>query len=177
MRAARDAAQELLYTSQDLLTVARGELGVPLRLEAVALDEVARRVAAEYPGTCVHARGDNRVLGSPERLAQVIRNLVRNGVQAAGDPTGVRVRVEPHGDEVTLLVSDEGPGMDDEARARAFERHFTSRSGRGGSGLGLSVVRAIVEAHGGTAGVVATGPGTTLRVTLPRLQAQLGAGP
>lgn len=175
VRAARDAAHELLYTSQDLLTLARGELEVPLRLEAVALAEVARRVAAEYAGTCVAARGDTRVLGSPERLAQVVRNLVRNGVQAAGDAKRVRVRVEPEGDEVVLLVSDDGPGMDEEARARAFERHFTRRRGGDGSGLGLSVVRAIVEAHGGSASVVAGGPGATLRVALPSLRAQLGA--
>lgn len=174
VRAARDAARELLFTAQDLLTLARGELERPMALEATELAEVARRVAAEYPGVAVTTAGDTRVLGSPQRLAQVVRNLVRNGVQAASSPEAVAVAVLGERQRVRLAVRDDGPGMDEEARARAFDRYYTRRSTAGGSGIGLSVVRAIVEAHGGGVEVTtAPGAGSTFTVTLPSLADQI----
>lgn len=174
--AARDAAKELLHTSQDLLTLARGELERPLEIEAVALDAVARRVAAEYPGVGIELSGSVRVLGSGERLAQVVRNLVRNGIQAAGRADGVRLSLRGDGKRVELRVSDDGPGLDAEARTRLFERYFTRRRRSGGTGVGLTVVRVLVEAHGGSVSVDAgEGGGTTLVVRLPALEAQLEA--
>lgn len=173
--AARDAARELLYTSQDLLTLARGELERPLELEATDLADVAQRVAAEYPGVEVESEGDARVLGSPRRLTQAVRNLVRNGVQAAGRPDAVTVRVGDEGRRVRLVVRDEGPGLDDEARERAFDRYYTRRSAAGGSGIGLSVVRDIVEAHGGSVTVASSpGTGSAFTVLLPSLRAEIG---
>lgn len=174
--AARDAANELLHTSQDLLTLARGELERPLELEAVALDAVVRRVAAEYPGVGVEFSGSGRVLGSGERLAQVVRNLVRNGIQAAGRADGVRLSLRGDGRRVELRVSDDGPGLDAEARTRLFERYFTRRRRSGGTGVGLTVVRVLVEAHGGSVSVDSGEVGgTTLVVRLPALEAQLEA--
>lgn len=173
---ARDAARELLYTSQDLLTLARGELERPLEMEATDIADVARRVAGEYPGVGAEAVGDARVIGSPQRLAQVARNLVRNAVQAATAPEAVLVRVEAEGRWVRLSVRDDGPGLDEEARARVFDRYYTRRSAAGGSGLGLSVVRAIVEAHGGAVDISSgPGAGSVFTVTLPSLRAELEA--
>ena len=176
LEAARDAARELLYTSQDLLTLARGELERPLELEACELASVARRVAAEYPGVRVDASGDVRVLGSAQRLAQVVRNLVRNGVQAATSAEHVRVRVWGEGDAVHLAVRDDGPGLDQDAKAHVFDRYYTRRSAAGGSGIGLSVVRAIVEAHGGHVDVASEpAKGSTFTLTLPSLAAEIEA--
>lgn len=175
--AARDAARELLYTSQDLLTLARGELDLPLDLEASDVREVAERVAGEYPGVKVEAVGDTRVLANPQRLAQVVRNLVRNAVQAASAPQAVFVQLEGGRRTVRLTVRDDGPGLDEVARSRAFDRYYTRRSAAGGSGVGLSVVRTIVEAHGGTVGVTSdVGKGSVFFVTLPSLSAQIDGG-
>ncbi len=172
--AARDAARELLYTSQDLLTLARGELERPVELEAVPLAELARRVAYEYPGVVVVDEGDTRVLASPQRLAQVVRNLVRNALQAASGPAAVGVRVTGEGDEVRLDVQDDGPGLAEEAQRRVFERYYTRRRAAGGSGIGLTVVRTIIEAHGGSVAVrSAPGQGTTFTVLLPSLEAEI----
>ena len=176
LHAARDAARELLHTSQDLLTLARGELKMPLELSVVSVAQVAERVCAEYPGIRYAAEGAGLVLGSPERLAQIVRNLVRNAVQAASGPGGVSVVVGEDQAEVTLDVSDDGPGVDAETMTHLFDRHFTRRDAHGGSGLGLSVVHDLVEAHGGRIDVLA-GPvgGALFRVTLASLEADLGS--
>lgn len=176
LHAARDAARELLHTSQDLLTLARGELKMPLELSIVSVAQVAERVCAEYPGVRYAAEGAGLVLGSPERLAQIVRNLVRNAVQAASGPGGVNVVVGENQAEVTLDVSDDGPGVDAETMTHLFDRHFTRRDAHGGSGLGLSVVHDLVEAHGGRINVLA-GPvgGALFRVTLASLEADLGS--
>lgn len=189
LHAARDAARELLHTSQDLLTLARGELRTPLELSVVALAGIAQRVCAEYPGVTFTAQGEGLLLGSPERLAQVVRNLVRNAAQAGSGPGGVTVVVADDGNAVTLTVSDDGPGVSAEARERLFDRHFTQRRAEGGSGLGLSVVRELVEAHGGRVEVLDSKPadqpegphgagavGATFRVTLAPLEAVLSEG-
>lgn len=177
LHAARDAARELLHTSQDLLTLARGELKMPLELSVVSLAQVAARVSAEYEGVRFEASDDALVLASPERLAQIVRNLVRNAVQVATAPAGVQVRVASDAQRATLEVHDDGPGIDAETQAHLFERHYTRRDAQGGSGIGLSVVRDLVEAHGGTVTAASeAGAGATFRVELPSLEAQLGPG-
>ncbi len=99
--AARRAADELLHTSQDLLTLARGELEVVPNLEVVDLSEVAEQIAAECPGVrTVAAGGDVRVLADTERVRQVVRNVVRNAVQAS--PAGKVVVVRTSADDTTV---------------------------------------------------------------------------
>jgi signal transduction histidine kinase len=173
IRAAREAADELLHTSQDLLTVARGELERVPDLRALDLSELARVLAAETPAVAVAADGPHEVLGSPERLRQALRNLLRNAVQAGGDPAGVRLAVRREGDEVVASVEDRGPGLP-AAADRLFERHVSGRPG--GTGLGLSVARAIAEAHDGVlrASDRADG-GACFALRLPALEARLEA--
>lgn len=145
--AAADAAQELLRTSQDLLVLARGELERPLEPQVFALADLLHRVAAEYPGVQTRATTAGEVVGDPERLMQVVRNLVRNGVQAAGSTGKVRVLLRTEGDRYVLEVNDEGPGIRAELLEHVFDRHFSEHRG---IGVGLSVARSIVEQHGGT---------------------------
>jgi two-component system OmpR family sensor kinase len=100
------------------------------------------------------------------RLRQAFGNLVDNALRHGdGDVT---LRARPAGTAVEVEVADEGPGFADDIAERAFER-FTrgdvARS-RGGAGLGLSIVRAIAEAHGGTVEIV-PGPGARVRVWIP----------
>jgi two-component system, OmpR family, sensor kinase len=175
VRAAREAADELLHTSQDLLTLARGELDRVPDLSVVDLAEVARGVVDAYPGVAFAADGaDARVFAQPDRLRQVARNLVRNAVQAAGAER-VRVAVEG-GPEVRMRVADDGPGMTPEALARVFDRYVSGRAG--GAGVGLTVARRIVASFDGRiAASSEPGRGATFEVTLPGWSSQVEAEP
>ncbi|RKH04011.1 hybrid sensor histidine kinase/response regulator [Corallococcus sp. CA053C] len=122
-----------------------------------------RDVALEVePTRVVVVRGDE------ERLRQVLLNLALNALQAA--PPGGRVcfSASTQGDEVALCVDDNGPGIPADVQARLFEPFFTTKAS--GSGLGLSIVHAIVTQHGGTIAVEA-GPlgGARFTVRLPAL--------
>jgi len=175
VRAARESADELLHTSQDLLTLARGELDRAPDLSVVDLAEVARGVADAYPGVAFAADGaDARVFAQPDRLRQVARNLVRNAVQAAG---AERVRVTVAGGrEVRLRVEDDGPGMTPEALARVFDRYVSGRAG--GAGVGLTVARRIVTSFDGRIEARSQpGRGATFEVTLPGWSSQVEAEP
>ncbi len=166
--AARAAADELLHTSRDLLTLARGELEAPLDLAVVDLREVSRDVAAEYPGVRVEGgSGDARVLADRERLRQVVRNLVRNAVQACERNEGVSVRVDADDEAVRVEVGDDGPGLGAEARSRVFERYVSGRPG--GVGVGLAVVRRLVAAMGGSVDVRSEPGATRFTVEVPSL--------
>ncbi len=176
LRAAADAARELLRTSQDLLVVARGELEREVEYRLLDLRAIVLRVAAEYPGVTVDAGAAAAdVAGDPERLMQVVRNVVRNAVQASGAPSGVRLTLRTDGDAHVLEVRDAGPGMTPEARQHAFERGYT---GGAGAGVGLAVARSLVERHGGTITVASTSAaGTTVALRLPSLASRLDTRP
>jgi signal transduction histidine kinase len=111
----------------------------------------------------------------PDRLAQALRNLARNAIEHTTEGTGLvrlEVRALPAG-EVRFTVIDDGPGIPAEERERVFERLYRTDASRsraaGGSGLGLSIVRAIAEAHGGEvhAGPAPGGAGESVELTLP----------
>ncbi len=106
------------------------------------------------------------------RVSQVVRNLIDNAVQHGGPGVQVRVTLCGDGEAARLRVSDTGPGIPAADQPFVFDHLYRadpSRArSRGGSGLGLSIVRAIAEAHGGTARLVAAGaPGARVEVTLP----------
>lgn len=171
-RAARDAADELLYTSQDLLTLARGELELPLELRALDLYEVAQRIARQYPGVRVIGEPGAEVLGSVERLTQVVRNLVRNAIQASAHDQ-VTITVRAGAERVELSVRDLGGGMDVLQQARIFERYVSGAPSEG-TGVGLTVAKGIVERHEGELAVSSSpGKGSVFTVRLPTLAAQL----
>jgi two-component system NtrC family sensor kinase len=118
------------------------------------------------------------VTGDPRQLQQVLLNLVTNAIQAmAGDARGgervltVRTRLRTPADppaQVELELSDTGPGVAPDARARIFEPFFSTKGEGAGTGLGLSVSYGIVSAHGGTIELVPGGTGgATFRVSLP----------
>lgn len=174
LEAARGAANELLYTSKDLLTLARGELERSLDLQILDLAGVARRVAREYPGVGVGTLEHAEVAGSPERLSQLVRNLVRNAVQVAG-ADGVSLAVSVSSEEVCLTVRDCGPGIPADEVTHLFERFYTRRK-QGGTGVGLSVAQQIAAQHGGRISVASVlGEGSCFALSLPSLGAQLGA--
>lgn len=172
IRAAREAADELLHTSRDLLTLARGELERVIEHEVVDLAEVVRGVAAETPFVSVTAGDAVEVIGSAERLRQAVRNLIRNALAASGDGAEVSVTVTVDGQDAVVLVLDRGPGLAVGEEEDVFERHRSRRSG--GTGLGLSVTRTIVHAHEGR--VTArqrVGGGAAFEVRLPTLASRI----
>ena len=90
--------------------------------------------------------------GIPLRLESVIRNLLDNALHFAGPAGQVTLRIDRRADAVELRVLDDGPGISAEDLPHVFERFYTRRR-VGGTGLGLALARAIVEAHGGTLAV------------------------
>lgn len=173
LRAATGAAHELLRTSQDLLVLARGEFERPLEPHVVDLRDLLAQAAHEFPGLELAAPRSGEVIGDRDRLMQALRNLVRNAVQAAGRPEGVRLELAEDGDVQVVRVVDDGPGFDVEDPTKVFERGVRSGSG---SGIGLVVARQWVEQHDGSiAASAAAGGGAVFEVRLPSLAARLEA--
>jgi signal transduction histidine kinase len=114
---------------------------------------------------------DLRALADPDRLHQVVANLLDNALRHGPRHGEIQVLARPGVDGTGLLleVADQGPGIPADQRIRVFER-FTSggtRDGDGGTGLGLAIARWAVGLHGGSIAVVGDGPGCRIRVQLP----------
>ncbi|NUT44951.1 MAG: HAMP domain-containing histidine kinase [Thermoactinospora sp.] len=137
----------------------------PVDLGALAAEavEAAHAVEPDRPFTLDVA--DVVVTGDAVRLRQILDNLLANARQHTPPGTPVTVTVAADG---VVSVRDEGPGMTEEQRTRAFDRFYRASSGTAGAGLGLAIVAAVAEAHGGRAWIdSAPGRGTTVRVSLP----------
>lgn len=162
------------------LELARAEAGMP-REEREEVD-VARLVRLEterakddvrYTQVDVVCRvpdGPVPVRGVARRLSAVVRELVDNAAQFAGDGGHVEVRLSSTTKLVVLEVEDDGPGIAEADLPKVFQRFFTTRGEKRGTGLGLALVHAVAQAHGGRAEVVSPvreGRGTTFRLTLP----------
>jgi two-component system sensor histidine kinase PilS (NtrC family) len=113
------------------------------------------------------APGALTIVADPEKLRQVLWNLLRNAAEAARSGGTVKARVTRHGvDGVEIAVSDNGPGIPSETLDRVFDPFFTTK--QGGSGLGLATVQAIVTDHGGSIHATSErGKGATFVVRLP----------
>jgi two-component system OmpR family sensor kinase len=112
------------------------------------------------------------VTGDDMRLRQVVGNLVRNAVVHTPPATPVEIGLGRRDGHAVLTVADHGPGLPPDVAARVFEPFYRGDAGRsrdrGGSGLGLSIVAAVVGAHRGTVRVAPTpGGGATFEVQLP----------
>ena len=112
------------------------------------------------------------VQADPERLTQVIRNLIRNAVNHTAEGDTVSLTASARDGRIEFAVSDTGPGIPPDQLEEIFERFHRSatsrRSDRGGSGLGLPIARALVEAHGGRIWAESRpGEGATIRFELP----------
>jgi signal transduction histidine kinase len=162
----------------DLLTLARYDEGLPIQItptELVGLGaeavHTASTVGPQWP-VAFTASHPVEVMGDATRLRQVIDNLLANVRAHTPEGTPATVHVGQAGAMAEIVVKDAGPGMPSEEAARVFERFYrvdTSRArNHGGSGLGLSIVAAIVAAHGGTVSAKsAPGEGMMITVRLP----------
>nr|WP_282600128.1 HAMP domain-containing sensor histidine kinase [Patulibacter sp. SYSU D01012] len=168
MDAARDATREpvdldrAILEAVDELEPQMGEHEVELDLEPVTID------------------------GARDELVRMVANLVGNALRHTPAGTEIRVRLRPAGRHTEFVVEDDGPGIPADLRARVFER-FVRRGGEaaGSTGIGLAIVRAAAQRHGGDVRVEPTDPATgrgarfvvTLAPPLPRADAPDGAGP
>ncbi len=167
----------------DLLLLARLDAQRPIEqnrvdLLALASDAVhdAQAVAPNRNITMevLDGPGTPEVLGDEPRLRQVLGNLVTNALQHTPESADITVRVGTDADDAILEVIDEGSGMSQQDALRIFERFYRTDSSRarisGGSGLGLSIVDSVVNAHGGIVTVTtAPGQGCRFYVSLPRI--------
>lgn len=113
------------------------------------------------------------VFADADQMSQVVINLVMNAIHAMREGGLLRVAVLPHEDRVTLTVADTGHGIPQEVVARIFEPFFTTKEFGKGTGLGLTVVKGIIEEHQGTIAVDSEpGKGTTFTIHLPVYQAK-----
>lgn len=177
----------LIRLVNDLLLLSRADAGaLTLHLAPVHVAEVAREVSddliAAAPGRdiTVHILRDPnspelRARADPDRLRQILMNLLNNALAYSPPGRPVSVRVEKDGDEIAISVTDQGPGVQPADLPHLFERFYRADRSRqradasaGGSGLGLAIVKTLVEAHGGTVTVVSEpGAGATFRFTTP----------
>ncbi|QXJ26456.1 HAMP domain-containing histidine kinase [Actinomadura graeca] len=171
-------AERMGVLVDELLLLARLDQGRPLEREPVDLGALAgdavsdaRAVAPDRP---VELRGDGPLVvsGDADRLRQVLANLLANVRQHTPEGTPAVVRYGEREGGAVLEVEDEGPGLTAEQRSHALERFYRADAARsrhrGGAGLGLSIVDAVVSAHGGEVRLEAAPAGGTLvRIRLP----------
>jgi PAS domain S-box-containing protein len=168
-----DRVTRLITELLDISRMDAGRLEVRRQvvdLEALLRGQVARLVATGEPEDrfLVHVREPlPEVWADPDRLEQVLSNLVGNAVRHGAGTIDLTLRPDPDGDGVVVVVEDEGEGIPTENLGMVFTK-FWRGSRRGGTGLGLYVVRGLVEAHGGRISVGSSpGGGARFRFTLP----------
>jgi signal transduction histidine kinase len=180
-----DEAARLERLIGDLLELARFEGGGgTLKREPVEVDQLFGRVGQRHEREMATRHitlaatiepGAVTVLGDADRLEQVLQNLAANALRYAPDGSTIRLSASPSASNagtpgVTLAVEDEGAGIDAAHLPHVFDRFYkadTSRTPTGGSGLGLSIVKTIVERHGGRISVASRPGRTVFEIWLP----------
>ncbi len=183
--AMREAAAQILRAGEILRRlrdfVGRGETELrlvslgPLVADGVALVTAARRGGAPHISLDVGAAGC-LIMADPVQMQQVFVNLLRNAIEATEglEAPGITVSLQREGGRAVLTFRDAGPGLAPEVRERLFQPFVSTKEG--GMGIGLSICRAIVEAHGGRiAAPISAAGGTEIRIELPLAEAALAA--
>lgn len=158
-----------------LLTLRRATVELGALVASVFDDFQSRMAGQRVSGHLEVPQGQLLAYVDPDRIAQVVGNLLDNALRVTPGGGSVTLTLEPAGDRVTLRVRDTGPGLSDEAVARAFDRYFQDKDVNyaappaGSSGLGLAIVQTLVGLHGGTVSVSnMTDPtGAEFTLTLP----------
>jgi signal transduction histidine kinase len=181
-----DNTRHLVRLLNDLLDLARSNAGrlavkpVPTEVGPLVEDAVrSMRAQTEAGGQSLQAAvepGLPRVSVEPDRIRQVLVNLLTNAHEYCPPGASIRATAARAGAEVEIAVSDDGPGIPPEQLEHIFDRFTRGDAGLtqrvGGTGLGLAISKSLVELHGGTIGVDSTpGEGATFRVLLPALTA------
>lgn len=175
-------AETIVRTFQALLRIAQIEGGSPkARFQAVDLHETCESVAEVFQPALedaghsftLTATGSETVLvdGDRDLIAQMLSNLIENAIRHAPPPAAIGLTLSRHGAEVVIEVSDTGPGIPADERERVFRRLYRLERSRTseGSGLGLALVAAVVDLHGGSVKLEDNAPGLRVVVRLPVL--------
>lgn len=175
-----DDSMWLANLVENLLSVSRIENGtIRLKMEPELLEEVFQEalthldrkakehtITVELPDDMLMAKMDARL------IVQVVINIVNNAIKYTPPASHVQVSARKRGESVEVRIADDGPGISDEAKAKLFDMFYTANNARGdgrrGLGLGLSLCRSIVQAHGGSITVEDNYPkGAIFSFTLP----------
>ena len=185
LKSAADGMHRLI---RDLLDVTRLDAGpLPIQCSRLSIGDVVNDVMVMFNTVararrltlhCKTAEGLPPVFGDRDRLAQALSNLVANAMKFTPEAGRVDVTVDAHPNGIRICVSDTGPGIPPEHMPHLFDRFWqASRNDRRGLGLGLSIVKAIVDAHGGTVHVESLPQkGSTFCIVLPRADGQVDTG-
>ena len=180
LHAAREDCERLQAMVDDILDLSRikaGEVEMHRRPTSVAAlvhnAMEAHRAAAELQKVrlCASiADGDDQVMADPERLGLVFSNLISNAIRHTPSGGAIDVRVQPNNGLIRFEVADTGEGIPQEHQRHIFERYYrVPGSNSKGAGLGLSIAKEMVEAHGGEIGVESEpGRGSTFWFTVPK---------
>ena len=174
-----EEADALLKTFNSLLRIARLEAGVETgQIETFDLDGLIGDVAelyaplAEERGVALDTGpgGAGRITGDRDLLFQALANLLDNAIKFSPEGRTVAIAARGRGDGVEIAVADGGPGIPDALKERVTERFFRVEASRNapGAGLGLSLVAAVAERHGGGLELGDNEPGLRVALTLPR---------
>ena len=176
--------QSLTAMVDDLFELTRLEAGdIQWSMQRVRLDELvgetveAMRGQASAKGVAVTARVPGNLEAAeanPEKLQRVLFNLIQNAIRHTPVDGSITVAAESFDQAIEVEISDTGAGIARPDRERVFEPFFRGDTSRasGGSGLGLSICRAIIEVHGGRIWFDDCETGTTVRFTLPRARSE-----
>jgi len=178
-----DETRRMSALLDELVLLARLGLGQPLRRETVHLAQLCRDAVADarasaplHPIRLTILPGNHTVTGDTDRLYQAVANLLANVRHHTPKGTSTALGLGTEDGHRVIEVMDNGPGIPAELRTAVFERFVRGDQSatpgpgdeaNGGSGLGLSVVAAIVEAHGGTVTLEPGGRGAWFRIRLP----------
>lgn len=179
LRIVEEQADRLSRLIDDLLLVTRVEAGQLLRRRTItSVDEVLDEALAEIHFDHSHhlierETGGAKISGDPDRLRDLLRNLIENAMKYSPKGGPIMVRARENATQTVLEVSDCGIGISADDLPYIFERFYRAESdistAAGGSGLGLYIARAIARAHGGTIEASSEpGRGTTFTVSLPK---------
>ena len=188
LRAIINEADQLIATFNALLTISQVEAGArPADFQPVRLDQIAGDIHELYEPVAeeagvelrLNAPDEGVVVGSRELLAQAVTNLVENAIKygaehGATSVPRIAIDVLTHGPHVILSVSDNGPGISEQDRDRVTQRfvRLDESRNRPGTGLGLSLVKAIAQMHGGELRLGDANPGLRAEIALPIEQAR-----
>jgi signal transduction histidine kinase/ActR/RegA family two-component response regulator len=159
-----------IITGKMPLTVRRVDLAAVIE---AALESVRPAAAARGIELAQLIEAPATIAGDAERLQQVLWNLLSNAIKFTPEGGRIEVRLRPEGETVTIEVTDSGKGIDPEFLPHVFERFRQADSSstrrHGGLGIGLALVRHLVELHGGSVGARSAGAGTgsTFAIRLP----------
>jgi signal transduction histidine kinase len=176
VRLALEELDRIRSIVEELLLLARLDEGLPMAEELVEVDLLLREATLRGmvlgPGEItVEAPEGLTAVADPDRLLQVVCNLIGNALRHGGDGVTITLAARPERDGVVIDVADDGPGIASGDLPHVFDRFYRGTAARrgapGGAGLGLAIVASLVEAMGGSVSANSTvGAGTTFSIRL-----------